>query len=222
MFYRPNTQSLSFLGGSQHCNDKFDIHIPFFTGAGDVWFSLKGTTYQNKSNMTLEDIGEGFDALRCMTNQTACCRSSDIGGNMFVLGNWFFPNGSRVSSLCNQWDFYRTRGHMVVRLHRRRGGMEGIYCCEIPDTFGLIQTLYIGVYSANTGVWCMCILRHTVQRETWSEFLFGNLAIWDNVAKLNPHQFLNSTLSADHLAILYLYQGKTDLYLRLDLAVSEF
>ena len=154
----------------------YDSGISFFPGAGDVWFSLRGTTYQNNSNVTLEDIGEGVDALHCITNQTACCRPK----NGSVLGNWFFPNGTRVPSLGNQWNFYRTRGHMVVRLQRRRGGAEGIYHCEIPDTFGLIQTLYIGVYSASTGEWCMC----TVQRETWSEFLFGNLAIRDKVPKL--------------------------------------
>ena len=52
----------------------------------------------------------------------------------------------------------------------------------------------------------------------WSEFLFGNLVIWDKVAKLKSPSILNSTLSADRLAILYMYQGKTDLYLRPDLA----
>ena len=100
--------------------------------------------------MTLEDIGEGDDGLLCITNQTACCRSSDTG-NGFVLGNWFFPNGTRVLASGNQWDFRRSRGQMVVRLHRRRGGEEGIYRCEIPDTMNVIQTIYIGVYSASTG-----------------------------------------------------------------------
>ena len=38
-------------------------------------------------------------------------------------------------------------------MHRRRGGVEGIYRCEIADTFGFIQIIYIGVYSANTGEW---------------------------------------------------------------------
>ena len=99
--------------------------------------------------MTLENIGEGDDALLCVTNQTACCRHPYT--NRTVIGNWFFPNGTRVLSSGNQWDFYRTRGRMVVRMERRRGGAEGVYRCEIPDTFGFIQTLYIGVYSANTG-----------------------------------------------------------------------
>ena len=103
--------------------------------------------------MMLEDIGEGGDALLCRTNQTACCRPPYTSVNGSSLGNWFFPNGTRVPGNGMNWDFYRTRGQMVVRMHRRRGGVEGIYRCEIADTFGFIQTLYIGVYSANTGEW---------------------------------------------------------------------
>ena len=70
---------------------------------------------------------------------------------MFMLGNWFFPNGTKVSSADNQYNFYRTRGQMVVLLNRRRGGVEGIYHCEIPDSLNVFQTIYIGVYSASTG-----------------------------------------------------------------------
>ena len=108
--------------------------------------------------MILEDIGEDNNALLCITNQTACCRRP------YTAGNWFFPNGTRVpSKVANEtsreeWDIYRTRGQSVVLLHRRRGGVEGIYRCEIPDTFGFTQTIYIGVYSASTGEWYMYTL----------------------------------------------------------------
>ena len=118
---------------------------------GGVWFSLNGTTYQNNSIVTLEDIGEEDDALLCMTNLTACCRISYTGENWSVLGNWFFPNGSRVPTSGNQWDFYRDRGQMVVRLNRRRGGVDGIYRCEILDSVNVTQTMYTGVYNARTG-----------------------------------------------------------------------
>ena len=68
-----------------------------------------------------------------------------------VYGNWFFPNETRVSSETTvngtQWDFYRTRRASVVRLNRRRGGEDGIYHCEIPDTANVTQTIYIGVYN---------------------------------------------------------------------------
>ena len=131
--------------------------ISSFSGAGDVWFSLNGTTYQNNSIVTLEDIGEGDDALLCITKYTACCRSDYTGETVPALGNWFFPNETRVpnvnESSHQQWDFYSRRGQMVVRMYRRRGGVEGIYHCEIPDAMNVTQIIYIGVYSASTGEW---------------------------------------------------------------------
>ena len=97
----------------------------------------------------MEDIGEGDDALLCITSLVGCCEP--------FLGNWFFPNGTTLprgianatSSL--QWEFYEDRGWTVVRMHRRRGGVTGIYLCEILDTVGIIQSMYIGVYTATTG-----------------------------------------------------------------------
>ena len=106
----------------------------------------------------LEDIGEGDNALLCLTNQTACCQ------HPYTSGNWYFPNGTRVPSIKvnytsgEQWDFYRTRGQMVVSMNRRRGGVEGIYRCEIPDAMNVTQTIYIGVYSESTGEWLCSVL----------------------------------------------------------------
>ena len=122
----------------------------FSPDAGDVWFSLRGTTYQNNSIVFLEDIGEDDDALLCVTNRTETNSS-------IAFGDWFFPNGTTVpSEVANnqyQQDIYSDRGQMVVRMHRRRGGEEGIYHCEIPDAMNVTQTIYIGVYSASTGEW---------------------------------------------------------------------
>ena len=125
--------------------------ISSFPGAGDVWITLRNTTYQNNSNVFLEDIGDGDDALLCMTNLAACCRLPYTGSNMSVLGNWFFPNGTRVPSASTNSGFFRSRGQMVVHLHRIRGGEEGIYRCVIPDTMNVNQTIYIGVYSISRG-----------------------------------------------------------------------
>ena len=127
-----------------------DIDSSSFPDAAEVWFSLKNKTYRNNSCVTLEDIGEGGDALLCMTNLTACCRPPFTGESGSVLGNWFFPNGTSVSNDSNQWDFYKTRGQMVVYLNHRRGGEDGIYRCEIPDSTDVIQTIYIGVYTTST------------------------------------------------------------------------
>ena len=119
------------------------------SGAGGVWFALNGTTYQNNSVVTLEEIGEGGDALLCVTDLTACCRPPYTDWS----SAWYFPNETRVPSPGSWWKFYRTRGQMVVSLHRRRGGESGIYRCEIPDARNVIQTIYIGVYTADTGEW---------------------------------------------------------------------
>ena len=126
--------------------------IPSFLDAGDVKFSLDGTTYQNNSLVTLEDIGESDkDALLCITKLTSCCRSSNTSENGSAKGNWFFPNGTRVSSIFHQWDFHRTRDQMAVVMHRIRGGVDGIYHCTIPDSTNVFQTIYIGVYTSGSG-----------------------------------------------------------------------
>ena len=92
--------------------------------------------------MTLEDIGEGNDALLCRTNLTSCCQSPNEG-------NWVFPNGTRVTMTIG--DFYIHRGEMVIHLNRRRGGVDGIYRCEITDSMKATQTIYIGVYTTSSG-----------------------------------------------------------------------
>ena len=110
----------------------------------------------------MEDIGSIDDALLCITAVTTCCQHPYIGPKRPGIGNWFFPNGTSVLSdsigydmngETMEWGFYVTRGWMVVRLNRRRGGVTGIYHCEILGTADVIQTLYIGVYTANTSEW---------------------------------------------------------------------
>ena len=41
----------------------------------------------------------------------------------------------------------------MVQLHRKRGGVDGIYRCEIPVLMNVNQSIYIGVYTASTGEW---------------------------------------------------------------------
>ena len=102
----------------------------------------------------LEDIGEGGNALDCLTDLTACCRPPYTNSVRSAMGNWFFPNGTRVPSSGQHWDIHRTRGHMKVLMQRRRGGVTGVYHCVIPDALNVIQTIYIGIYTA-TCEWYM-------------------------------------------------------------------
>ena len=125
-----------------------------FSNVDDIWFSLNGRTYKNNSLVTLDDIGENDTALLCMTNLSDCCQSPYAGS---VMSDWWFPNGTAVPSANLSetsdlnWEFYSDRGQMVVRMYRRRGGVSGIYRCEIPDSVNVTQTIYIGVYTASSG-----------------------------------------------------------------------
>ena len=58
--------------------------------------------------------------LLCISKQNACC-SVSYSGTRSGLGDWFFPNGARVTSNDNQWDFFQTRGQMVVLISIRVG-----------------------------------------------------------------------------------------------------
>ena len=93
--------------------------------------------------MSLENIGENDTALLCKTNQTACFSDP--------IGNWFFPNGSKFYIKADQYNLYETGGQMVLRMNHRKGGVEGIYRCEIAVSMNITQTIYIGVYNTSTG-----------------------------------------------------------------------
>ena len=123
------------------------IFNTYFSVPDGIKFSLNGTTYQNNSLVALEDIGEDDNALLCMTNLTACCRPLYTGENGSAIGNWFLPNGTRVPSMVAN----ETSGEVVIRLNHRGHEEEGIYRCEIPDSMNVIQTIYIGVYTADNG-----------------------------------------------------------------------
>ena len=47
-------------------------------------------------------------------------------------------------------DIYRSRIHQVVILHRKEGGLEGIFRCSIPDENGESNDLYVGIYRSST------------------------------------------------------------------------
>ena len=111
---------------------------------------MNGAVIPNHGFVLLDNIGESSNSLVCMTDNTACCSRDQVPGRG-ILGDWYYPNGTGLANNGWMWEFYRNRGPSVVRLHRRRGGVTGIYHCEIPDTAGVNQTMFIGVYTTGTG-----------------------------------------------------------------------
>ena len=87
--------------------------------------------------------------LLCVTpDNITCCSTAESGSA--PLGNWYFSNGTEIPTNDTGWLFYTTRGPGVVRLHRRTGGVSGIYHCVIPDQSGVNQTLCVGLYAISS------------------------------------------------------------------------
>ena len=113
-----------------------------------VGFLLHNRHYSNNSVVFSEDIGEGPGALFCLTNNVGCCSSNYEEG-------WYFPDSSLVHLRSEQHNegVYRTRGSSFLRLHREINATlpRGLFCCKIPDESGASQTIYIGIYSKESG-----------------------------------------------------------------------
>ena len=92
-------------------------------------------------------IGEGHnDSLHCVTDNSDCCSNGE--------GNWYTETGGEVhqGSYGDSDNLYVTRGDGVVYLNRRRGGSSGMWRCDIPDSNGVQQSIYIYLGTPTTGV----------------------------------------------------------------------
>ena len=100
---------------------------------------LNGSVLVNNSFINRQTIGTGNGALKCLTNNEACCTDPDVG-------DWTDPEDAAVHQGTPQstyFSLYVTRGDGVVSLNRRNHGVPGMWKCSIPDTNGMIQNTYI-------------------------------------------------------------------------------
>lgn len=91
----------------------------------------------NNSYIYLEAIGEGGEnALKCVTDIAYCCGYY-----------WYDEQGQEVQFEENgNATFYITARDREISLNRRNGhsgGSIGLWLCDIPDTSGVRQSLYI-------------------------------------------------------------------------------
>lgn len=106
----------------------------------DVYFELNGQVYYNNSAISIEDVGEGRNALLCKTDKEDCCR---VQPNRY--GEFYYPNGTQVPIRTQQHGFYRQRGEQQILLNRRDGIVSptGKYRCKIPEASGAFVNIYI-------------------------------------------------------------------------------
>ena len=113
-------------------------------------FSLRGKTYINNDTVLITDIGEDAAALLCVTDREDCCKTT-------MTGEFYYPDGNIVMVRASSDSLYRNRGVGLIRLNRRNGATSplGRYRCEIPDSHGVIRSIYINIGKHTYKVyWC--------------------------------------------------------------------
>ena len=111
-------------------------------------FEFRGNVLANNSFIfrgALVNIGEGQnDSLHCVTDNSDCCNNGQ--------GNWYNVTGGEVQQGPDgDSNLYVTRGNGVVYLNRRKGGQSGMWGCDIPDSNGVQQSIYIYLGTSATG-----------------------------------------------------------------------
>ena len=73
------------------------------------------------------------------------CQSANNGT---TIGDWFFPDGTKVSTIDSNLPLHVYHDEGQVGLLRDGGlaGIQGLYKCDIPDENDVNQTLWVAVY----------------------------------------------------------------------------
>ena len=111
-------------------------------------FEFGDTVLTNNSYIFRGDIGVRVDnSLKCVTDYSDCCAGAGSD-----VGNWFDRDGNEVHQGADgATDLYVTIGEGVVYFNRITGGVSGMWRCDIPDSGGMIQSIYIYLGASTTG-----------------------------------------------------------------------
>ena len=110
-------------------------------------FEFRGDGLANNSYIFRVNIREGHnDSLHCVTDNSSCCSNG--------AGKWYDRSGGELEQGPDGGSgLYFTRGDGVVYLNRRnRGGISGMWRCDIPDSNGVKQSIYIYLGIPRTGI----------------------------------------------------------------------
>lgn len=104
---------------------------------------LNGVEYASGSTISIEDIGEGNNALLCRTDRTDCCNGANRNGE------FIYPNNVAVGVMSANEAMYRNRGVQMIRLNRNKNSPltppTGLYRCVIPDSNDVPQSISINI-----------------------------------------------------------------------------
>ena len=94
----------------------------------------------NNSFIWYLDIGDADFRLKCVTDNETCCNGSEGTGWRDERGRPFHQGVDGTSCL------YVTTGGREISLNHKQGCFDhtpGLWGCDIPDSSGEIQSLYI-------------------------------------------------------------------------------
>ena len=124
-----------------------------FLGPG---LALRGTTIPNHSILRKDPsvIATDDEALYCVTDNVNCCGTPpslpNSGGSGNGRGHWYFPHNARIPSSTGRngrWYGSWLTGAVILN-YRGNGtnGASGLFRCEVQDSTGNTQQLYICMY----------------------------------------------------------------------------
>ena len=121
-----------------HYSNLFLISI-LFSCQSLPQFEHNGRSLSNNSFISYRDIASGGLALKC-TDNLDCCNGASVG-------NWRDVRGSPVQEGRDGTScLYVTRGDREIGLNRKSDCFDytpGLWRCDIPDSSGDMQNLYI-------------------------------------------------------------------------------
>ena len=123
---------------NSRCSLLYYIFLPLVSHSPPV----SNNSYIYYSEITYyEDMNEEEDGLKCVTDSIDCCHDTNVS-------NWRDERGELVQEEADDWTcLYVTRGDGEISLNRRNSDCipptSGLWRCDIPDSSGEIQSLYI-------------------------------------------------------------------------------
>ena len=117
-----------------------------------AFVSFMGTNLPNHSYVDLTLVGDavdGSDSVQCHTDLDTCCSRSEGADR----GDWYFPNGTRLTFTFYGGDIGEWRLAQRVDLrHRNNAATSGIYRCTIEtnavNNEDGRETVYVGLYAS--------------------------------------------------------------------------
>ena len=111
----------------------------------ELGFLLNGQFYQPGSSIDYSNIGEGLDALRCVTPFFVCCIRI-LNADILNLVDWIFPNGETVVEASGESIYWtREQGSLVLHRDNNVPMPTGLYTCKIRNKAGQIDQIQIDV-----------------------------------------------------------------------------